>query len=123
MEHTAKVLRWLEEHNKCSTVERIGQALAESSGRRRQMTYQYKGKNLGTVTVCDSWYSKMSRLSKQLTSVGHVVPPPEWIVFFTSFEEPSVDDACEAIERGWLSYQFTIVPRTLDPSEGVDSWH
>jgi len=123
MNHVDKVERWLADVKALTNDETIDKALQESSGRRRQMTYHYKSKKLGTVTVCDSWYSKMSYVCKNLNGVGHSLARPEWIVFFRSFEKPEYELAIEAISEGWLTYQFTIVPRTRDPKESVDSWH
>ncbi len=98
-------------------------AIGVKNGRRRSLTYHYKGKCLPAVTVCDSWYSKMSRLSKQLDQEGAKTMRPAWMVFLCAFPEIEYDDAMSAIESCDLTFQFQIVQPARDMRDGVDSWH
>jgi len=121
MDHVTKANRWLDRYIELAQEDRARIASKVSSGRRRELTYHYKGNKFGPVTCCDSWFSKMSRLCKQLKSVGVPVLRPEVIIFGQHFGIE--EEASAAADNGDLTYQFMIIGDARVPGDGVDSWH
>ena len=123
MDTKKRLERRLEKYFKLGEPDACLAAVGVKTGRRRSMTYHYKGKVLPAVMVCDSWYSKMSRLSKQLTDELDEMMLPAWMVFLCAFPEIGYDEAMSAIQSSDLTFQWEIVTPVRNHADGVDSWH
>ena len=123
MDAKKRLDRRLEKYFKLGEPDACQAAIGVKNGRRRSLTYHYKGKCLPAVTVCDSWYSKMSRLSKQLAEELDEMMLPAWMVFLCAFPEIGYDEAMSAIQSSDLTFQFEILTPPRLPGDGVDSWH
>ena len=123
MDEKKRFKRRLEKYYRLGEPDECLAAIGVKNGRRRSLTFNYKGKNLPAVMVCDSWYSKVSRVSKQLDQEEAKTMRPAWMVFLCAFPEIEYDDAMAAIESGDLTFQFEIVQPARDMRDGVDSWH
>ena len=125
MDTDKKVERWWNKYMENGDPERVAKAMHAKGVRLRVVSYYIDGEKVATIHAEDSWFSKMSRVSKQLNEHFRMTEAvhPAWLLLASGQTKLGLDDILTMVEKKQLTYSGYVDESELKGRGGCDSWH
>ena len=125
MDYDAKVQRWLDKYMANAEPDAVHKVIGAKGVRLRVVRYSLDGRNAATISVDDSWFSRVSRLSKQLNE--HVncnmFAHPAWLVLACGQSKLDLEEILTMVDQQRLSYSGYVDESEIRSPGDCDSWH
>ena len=125
MNHDAKVQRWLDKYMEHADPVAVSKVIGAKGVRLRVIRYAVDGKHAAQISVEDSWYSRVSRLSKQLNEEfkSNMFAHPAWLVLACGQSKLDLEEILTMVDQQRLSYSGFVDESEIRSPGDCDSWH